>query len=576
MNIFPLRGVDYTANHNISGYAEKYSTNSLKIRPKQYLNQNAAQNFQLPDTLSFLGTYYAVTDSHSRLPMTASTLSEIENRCKENRNNEPVFLLDCGDFSGDTYSLKSVGDVYSKFQKRNPKITCVFNLGNYDIDPLFNTGALLGQKDEVKNTLQKMSDSGINIVSASYCRSIKDFKKEGKPFEKLNCIKPYVVLNDITDGKNSKVFVTGITTDNRVSIEEEIKALDFVKEIYTKDNINADKVILLIHNKVKDLNKLLDYAEKTLKIQNIELVIGGHPHSINDYKMGKTRILYPPAQGKGAYQIKSREDGFEFNEIKLRKSGYDYSPLKNHKSIIDNSDINNPYPINPAYKKILYDAANSKYSETIVEESPYTLEFRHYDKDFSAPTTFGTFIANSYRDFAGTDIALSRNQFLREKLPSKGNPVNQYNICDSINVDANLYKADISISKLKEILEISFKDQDRGLASPSFLEYSDNLRVTRKKYPKNNEDIVRQIEIYKDGKWEKLLDENSVPIDDRTISVTSEDAVICSQLNQYSNLNIEAERLNGFTMRNILVKALQNEKPDMKEPFYHTSQIIDV
>ena len=57
---------------------------------------------------SFKGTFYTVADSHTRLPMTAGLLTEIEKRSQN--ETEPVFLLDGGDFMGDKYTHKKMSD----------------------------------------------------------------------------------------------------------------------------------------------------------------------------------------------------------------------------------------------------------------------------------------------------------------------------------------------------------------------------------------------------------------------------------------------------------------------------------
>lgn len=573
MNIAPVTVAAFKLNNSFLGAVSK---NEAAVNPAVF--HNTAKNSKMPDTLSFLGTYYATTDSHSRLPMAASTLSEIENRTQNRKNiDEPVFLLDCGDFTGDSYSFKSIADMYTTFQKRNPDVTCVFNLGNYDIDPLLDEGALLEHKEEIKDMLQEMADGGINIISASYCEAVEKLKKEGAEIDELEFIKPYIILDDIVDGKRQEVFLSGIGTRNKCGAKEQKAALDYLQEVCIKNDVKVDKAILFIHNNTKNTNELLDYAKETLGIKNIELAIGGHPHSIEDYMHGKTRVLYPPAQGKGAYEIKSTENGFEFEPLKLKSSGYNYSQLVGNPDVIDNFDINNPYPVKNAYKRILNDSVNSEYLEIITESSPYNLEFRDYNSKISMPTSFGTFMTNKYRDFTGADIALLRNQFLREKLPSKGKPVNWYNICDSINVNADLCRAAINTSKLKEILEISFEKQDRGLTNPSFLEYSDNLRITRRQKPKEDGNIVSQIEIKENGCWIKLLNEDGSPVDEeRMFSLVSEDALMCGYLAQFANLNLNAEKIEDLTIRDVLTKALKEEKPNPDEPNYHTSEIINI
>ncbi len=57
--------------------------------------------------------------------------------------------------------------------------------------------------------------------------------------------------------------------------------------------------------------------------------------------------------------------------------------------------------------------------------------------------------------------------------------------------------------------------------------------------------------------------------------MVSESALICGYTAQFSNLNLEGEKV-GLTIRDLLIKALREENPNPNEPYYHVSQIIDV
>ena len=109
---------------------------------------------------SFKGTFYTVADSHTRLPMTAGLLTEIEKRSQN--ETEPVFLLDGGDFMGDNYPLKTMSDMYLKFRQNNPEINFIFNLGNVELEGWFihNHESLT----ECGDILKKFNDKGIKLL----------------------------------------------------------------------------------------------------------------------------------------------------------------------------------------------------------------------------------------------------------------------------------------------------------------------------------------------------------------------------------------------------------------------------
>ncbi len=555
-----------------------------EFNPNFYQTPALNNTAKMPDTLSFLGAYYAETDAHARVPMVASTLSEIERRIQEDKSDEPVFLLDCGDFFGESYSFKSIGDIYSTFQKRNPNVTSVFTLGNYDLSALLGWGIIAQHQKPMIEAFEKMSDAGINFVSATYPLVVEELEKQGMEVQKFDNIKPYIILDDVADGKPQKVFVTAVGVSeidrgNGNALPKK-KALDYALEAARRDGFepsDADKTIILLHESQKEGREVIKYAKEDLGLRNVELVVGGHPHSIDDFTMGKTRVIYPPAQGKGAYVLKSREQGFDFEPLKLKQSGYDYSPLADkNPGIINNSDINKPLFVRPAYAKIVNNPQNAEFLRIVADEAPYSLDFRNYDAKLSSPTTFGTFMANSYRDILGCEFALSRNQLVREKLPSKGKSVNWYNICDSVNIDNSLYRLKLNTDKLKEVLEVSLKKQDTGITNSPFLEYSDNLRITRKGDAGQDEDKIVQIELFENGAWTKLLDEKGKALDsERIFDVATEDALAIGKIGEFKDLNLECEKIEGETMRGILCKAL-NMPSNPDEPNYHKSEIITV
>lgn len=450
---------------------------------------------------SFKGTFYTVADSHTRLPMTAGLLTEIEKRSQN--ETEPVFLLDGGDFMGDNYPLKTMSDMYLKFSQNNPEINFIFNLGNVELEGWFihNHESLT----ECGDILKKFNDKGIKIVNATIYKlaqendAIKDF------------IKPYIIVDDIVNGEHKRILITGFTQRKMDMALDEADTKELLKTLIKPaiDKEKPDSVILMMHTMKNYTKDILDYAENNLKIKNIELVTGAHPHSIEDFNYGNSRVLYPAPNGKCAYEIKHTKNGFEFDKIIPEKNHYHYTPLTHSKSVISNIDINNPLPINNAYSKILSSVKNMN---DIVAKSMFTFKTRsEYNFVQSGPTELGTFMANSIKNSTNSDIGIMLTQDFREKLPEKGKDITYYNISDVVNVNKQVYQIkDVTINDLKNIFEISLKNQNDGETNPDFFEYSSNIKIDRK--TGNSKNKVVQIYLKENGSWARLLDKKGNPI----------------------------------------------------------------
>lgn len=130
-------------------------------------------------------------------------------------------------------------------------------------------------------------------------------------------------------------------------------------------------------------------------MENIKFVASGHPHTIEDFKHDKTRVLYPAPNGKCAYEVKHTKNGFEFPALRLLNNKYNYEPFKNNSSVILNTDINNRLSINQTYKTILNNASDMN---TVIAKSMFTFKTRsEYNFQHSAPSQLGTFMANSVK-----------------------------------------------------------------------------------------------------------------------------------------------------------------------------------
>ncbi len=521
--------------------------------------------------LSFKGTFYTVSDSHGRLPMTAGVLTEVEKRA--NRSKEPVFLLDCGDFLGDIFSLEQQAEIYLNFHKNNPKINLIFNLGNVELEGKLMKKDVNGK--DGADILKRFSKNGINIVNAT-AYSMFENSEEIKDF-----IKPYIIVEDIVNEQKKKILITGFTEtkrknqkeDNMASIKDILK--NTIKPAIEKEK--PDEILLMTHVNNEYVNEILDYAKDDLEIENIKFVSGGHPHSIEDFKHGETRVLYPAPCGKCAYEVQRTKNGFEFPKLDFESNryNYNYAPLTKNPSVISNINISNPLAVSQVYQDTL---DKKQELNKVVAKSQHTFKTRdEYNFEYSAPTQLGTFMANSIKEATNSDIGIMLTQDFREKLPQKGKAITFYNVCDVVNVDKEVYKIkNVTTEDLKNIFEISLAGQNEGEKNPNFLEYSSNLKIDRKITEDDNK--VAQIYIKENNKWVELLDKDGKPKDTKkTFSIAT-----CSYianggrpaLAYFKNL-AQKEPYGTLKTREMVIKSLKNlEKNPQKN--YETSIMNNV
>lgn len=504
--------------------------------------------------ISFKGTFYTVSDSHGRLPMTAGVLTEIEKRAKESK--EPVFLLDCGDFLGDMFSLEEQAEIYLNFHKNNPKINLIFNLGNVELE-----GKLMKKDkngEDGANVLKNFSKNGIHIVNATAYNTLEN-TEEIKDF-----IKPYIMAEDIVDGQKKKILITGFTEtkrnkqkeDNINSIKEILK--NTIKPAIEKEK--SDEILLMTHVNNEYVNEILDYAKGDLGIENIKFVSGGHPHSIEDFKHGETRVLYPAPCGKCAYEVKHTKNGFEFPKLDFENNryNYNYTPLTKNPSVISNINISNPLAVSEVYQNTL---DKKQELNKVIAKSQHTFKTRdEYNFEHSAPTQLGTFMANSIKEATNSDIGIMLTQDFREKLPQKGKDITYYNVCDAVNVDKNVYQIkNVTTEDLKNIFEISLAGQNEGEKNPNFLEYSSNVKIDRKITEEDNK--VAQIYIKENGAWAELLDKDGNPKDAQktfTLATCSYIANAGRPAFNYFKKLVQKEPYGTLKTREMVVESLKN------------------
>ncbi len=463
------------------------------IRQNTNLKNKSRQNFG--------GKFFAITDTHGRTIKTAGILTAIEKRCAD---KNLATLLDCGDFSIGAYSIEAITGVYVKFAQLNKHIKTIINMGNCEmLDFKYNL-------PKFKQYEKAITDNGIQFISAT-----KDFlsKKTGVLIEH---VKPYAVIEDIVNNKKKKVLITGVTSandDSVITLQQQKESLKNILPIAIKKH-SPDKIILMSHNYLKDTKELVDYLKTDLKIKNFDLVIGGHPHSLEDETYNSTRLLYAPVQGKGALEIEHTDKGFEFPEMKINRADkYDYDIIgQNGENLIKNHIIGENLEINPIYQQIMNTLDTNNLNKKIAT-MPTTLAYRKAGKQASETSELGTFWANAVKNETHSDIAFLISMDIREELPKKGMPVTLYNVKDALNVSKPIYIINADAKQIVEMFEISLKKQNQKNVNSDFFEFSDNLKLERfiNKIPDENK--VKQLYIKdKNNYWQALIDEKTQEI----------------------------------------------------------------
>ncbi|MBQ7127012.1 5'-nucleotidase C-terminal domain-containing protein [bacterium] len=522
---------------------------------------------------AFQGKFYLTTDIHGRCPMAAGVLTEIGSKCKNTK--EQHFYLDGGDAFSDTMPYKVLCEIYKTFKGKNPSVPMLINMGNVEIE------RIIRKTEGFVDALKDLANNGIDLVSVTLNNFLKSQNMDN------NYVKPYKIIEDRHEsGKTDKILVTGLNVfninnlnGNNITIKSDVNDMklllkDVIKPVFDKEKPN--KTILMLHVFPQDVQAILDYA-KSIGIDNVGFVLGGHPHFIDDYLYNDTRVLYPPAQGKGALVVDNTQDEIKFSKFIPYKNKYKFEPLLNNDSVIANIDIHKPLAIDADYKKHI-DEFGDIYNKPIATAT-VGLKFRNeYESTLSEPTELGTFVANAYRDFTGSDIGFLLSMDLREKVPMAGQIVTGYHISDTMNVEKDIYKYEgLTADEIKGMLEVSLKSQENGITNGDFIEYSDNIKVARFVNPKNSENKVAQIYIKENGEFVPLLDENQKQISDKKYTIATCDYVAKgparASLDYFKQF--PAKKVQGLTTRTIIEKQYEKFEKEGINTF-KPSEIINI
>lgn len=444
--------------------------------------------------ISFTGItrIFAITDSHQETRRTASFLSKILQ--DKNADNNDVFLH-CGDFYGGIYPSRLERDCYIKMKKVRPNLEMIMTIGNHDFGYDYN-----GFKFLLK-TIKQFNKNGIKVV----CSNLTD--PSGSNFEG---ILPYTVIE--RDG--DKTLVTGFCTrtlgkqgQKYAKVTNQSQKIDELVNAIEKEK--PDNIIILNHDFLDTSIELIDkLKDRGIKI---DLLIGGHDHRPVEACIPE-HIYYPAVFSKEMHIFDIVNDNGK-KELKLEE-------------IIKNSD-DKPL-ISPLFKPQI---------ETFEEKEklfkPLSKSVLNLIHIYSEPCSYGTFFADTVKEFANADIGFISSGFIKSSLPyKKGGFITTYDLMQSMPTKTPVYTSLLTINELKEVISHALKirgDLNAG-GNPRFLQFSNNVKIKGKRNFKEKRFDIEQIYINNTP----LLKNNGEPIDKKKTFKCAMDKFIASGGQQFS------------------------------------------
>nr|WP_237738209.1 5'-nucleotidase C-terminal domain-containing protein [Caldicellulosiruptor sp. F32] len=393
-----------------------------------------------------------ITDLHGYLYSTVKmqdggTLKQqigaiLANEIKKIKNSNPnTIILAAGDmFQGTPVSNVLKGKPVIEVMKSIG--VDAMTIGNHEYD--WGIDAVIDVK---KKTLK---NSNIPVLGANIYD--KDTKKI------VNYCQPYVVLRN----GNVKIGIIGVV-DNKefpnIILPAYIKNVEFKDPIFIVNNLakklrseGVKIIIVLAHMGGYMNNNTLtgNIAEFAKKVKGIDIILGGHTHSIVNTSVNKIPVCIANHQGKGYIHIKLKlENGI----AKTVKQEYiDITPFFN---------INNP-PVDKEVLSIIEKAdkqVGQQFSKVIgTAVADITREQRAKPYGDSA---LGNWAADAIREFAHTDFAFTNNGGLRIDL--KKGPITLGDIYQLMPFDNTIVILKMKGSQIKTILEEAVQDNGKGI-----------------------------------------------------------------------------------------------------------------
>ena len=438
----------------------------------------------------FKGNFFYTTDEHGRARGIAEGFELIE---REKAKNMPNFLINGGDFSNGTpCPPKDLINLYRKFAKNNPDIKMIFQLGNTEFNYC--------ETKNLNSILSKLKKGNKNISFINYTKDKLSEIYDKKEFQNVN---EYIILNDKIKDElgniiSQKILLTGTTDHKKISPDEHKKLFDEkIMPVINKEQ--PEKIIIITHLRIPEREEFTKYIQNKNLPQQI-IILSAHSHqSVCNIDNPKIKTVAPLAMGYSIIKMENTKDGF--NIPKFNANGFkpflDFYP-KNFFKLEENPTINK-------YSKFLEKRGILKPVGKLIKNPTYR-EDNH--SKISDTCQIGTLLANKIKQQTQSDFAVITTMTLRDKLPKEGTILTKYDVRKVIHENHNLDRMQLSCSDILNMFEESLKAQEQGILNINFLEFSNNVKITRTIEP-NSPKKIKQIEI--NGK--KLLNDNGEIID---------------------------------------------------------------
>ncbi|MFU2018152.1 5'-nucleotidase C-terminal domain-containing protein [Peribacillus butanolivorans] len=453
------------------------------------------ENFEL--------TVMHTNDTHAHLDNIARRITAIKEVRKENKNS---LLLDAGDvFSGTLYFNQYTGQADLEFM----------NLIGYDAMTFGNHEFDLGTEklaDFVKNAKFPFVSANVNFSNDTYLKSY--FKGESTQTAKSGEIYSSIVKS--IDGE--KVGIFGLTTAETKDISSPGAGVEFEEYLAkSQQTVNSleeqgvNKVIALTHLGFNDGggDNDLTLAEK---VKGIDVIVGGHSHD----KLEKPTVVNTEAGAEPTVIVQANEYSNYLGQLDV-EFDKDGKVIANDGKLIDlnKQNADKSYVIKDDEEAL--NILNTKYKPAVDDMQKFVVGIADVDLIGGNPaartgeTNLGDFIADGMLAKAqqykpGTVIALQNGGGVRTTI--KAGNITLANIFEILPFGNSLGVMDLKGSEIKSALELSVKDAPAAFGG--FLQVS-GLRFTYD-HTKATGSRVQSVEVYKDGMFEELKDDENYQV----------------------------------------------------------------
>ncbi len=467
---------------------------------------------------NFRGTFFYSGDDHCRNREIAMGLTTIEGFSRNRPDKKlPVFYLNGGDFmaTAGINSGSETEDIYGTFAATNPDIKSVFTIGNMEASFVAEDVSSFNSKiDKIRNGIKNMF-----FIFAPKKALQKTVKGDWQVPE---YIKPYTILKDTVktqDGsyKTQNVAVIATGSDNASAPEAQKAELEDAINQLANESEKPDKVFFISHNFPQDDLSEFAYNKLQEKGLPLDLVLMGHSHKVYEKNIPGTdiKIVSPPPNALGLLQIETTENGVSVPKIPEMPLAADGNP--DPYNYYQETCLHNGRPamFTPG-GKIPLEKAASKYKIGGIDQhikllSNQVPKLRATNRKAPSITTeLGTTMANGMRDLAKADFGTLYGLHIRTPLmPSEDNTVTLYDVRNTFQNNFNVCLIRLNAKQLVELFEKALDKQGQGSDNNAFLEYSDNVEITRDPSKKEGEwGKIKQIRIKRGDETIELFDKD--------------------------------------------------------------------